>query len=295
MTHAPTLLLCVGATKAGTTWLYEHLSAHPQCHLRAIKELHYFDTLENCGFTRQLKVQRAFAARLQKRLGVVQGEQAERVAQKLRDVKEWIGVLAARVEDVPAYLSYLSGGRGARPVVADITPAYALLPEDRLRQMAGMAPDVRVLYVMRDPVSRLWSHVRMLASRAAEGADRVPDRAFALLDRILAGETSGATERGDYIAALTKLWAAVDPKRLLVMFQEEMLTGAGLARLCAFLGIAPATADFGSRVHAGPALALSDSQRNRARALLRPQYEFVARHYPDLPGAWRRNMGEETL
>jgi hypothetical protein len=152
-----------------------------------------------------------------------------------------------------------------------------------------------VLYVMRDPVARLWSHVRMVAARASGVADQVPDRAFALLDRILEGETSGATERGDYASALTKLWAAVDPKRLLVMFQEEMLTGAGLARLSAFLGITPASADFGKRVHAGPALAMSASQKDRARALLRPQYEFVARHYPDLPGAWRKNMGEETL
>ena len=40
------VFLCVGAAKAGTTWLHTQLKAHPDCHFRAIKELHYFDALE---------------------------------------------------------------------------------------------------------------------------------------------------------------------------------------------------------------------------------------------------------
>ncbi|MDB5657806.1 MAG: hypothetical protein JWS10_421 [Cypionkella sp.] len=34
MSKQPTLLFCVGATKAGTSWLYDHLFAHPECHFR---------------------------------------------------------------------------------------------------------------------------------------------------------------------------------------------------------------------------------------------------------------------
>lgn len=35
--------LCIGAQKAGTTWLHENLKKHPQIHLPKRKELHYFD------------------------------------------------------------------------------------------------------------------------------------------------------------------------------------------------------------------------------------------------------------
>lgn len=35
--------LCIGAQKAGTTWLYENLRLHPDIYLTPRKELHYFD------------------------------------------------------------------------------------------------------------------------------------------------------------------------------------------------------------------------------------------------------------
>ena len=42
MGDQPTLLFCVGATKAGTSWLFDYLKHHPECHLRSVKELQYF-------------------------------------------------------------------------------------------------------------------------------------------------------------------------------------------------------------------------------------------------------------
>jgi len=291
----PTILLCVGATKAGTTWLYNHLAAHPDCHLRAIKELHYFDTLESGAFERQLKLQIAFSQKLMRQVDRSRGATRERALQKLADVNEWAEVLEKRREDIPAYLSYLDGGRAERPVVADITPAYAMLPEARLRQMAGMAPDVRFLYLLRDPVSRLWSQVRMMAARAAKALDAVPDLAFSMLDEVLEGRRKGALERGDYAGTLERLNAVADPKRLMVLFQEEMLSVPGLERLCGWLGIEARPGDFAARVLAGPDLAMPEAQKARACAILRPQYEYVARHYAErLPASWRRNMGEDV-
>ncbi|MBL4917363.1 sulfotransferase [Szabonella alba] len=291
----PTILLCVGATKAGTTWLYNHLSAHPDCHLRAIKELHYFDTLESGAFERQLKVHTGFAQKLMRQVDKAKGASRDRALQKLADVNDWAEVLDRRCEDIPAYLAYLEGGRGARPVMADITPSYGMLPEARLRGMAGMAPDVRFLYLLRDPVSRLWSQVRMMAARAARAMDSVPDLAFAMLDDVLAGRRKGALERGDYAATLERLRAVAAPGRRLVLFQEELLSLPGLSRLCDWLDIRSAPADFGTRVLAGPELAMPEAQRARARSILRPQYEYVARHYAErLPASWRRNMGEDV-
>ncbi len=293
--EGPTILLCVGATKAGTTWLYNHLSAHPDCHLRAIKELHYFDTLESGAFDRRLKVQFAFARKLMRQVDRAEGASRDRALRKLADVNDWAAVLDRRCEDIPAYLSYLDDGRGERPVMADITPSYAMLPEARLRGMAEMAADVRFLYLLRDPVSRLWSQIRMMAARASKALDAVPDLAFAMLDDVLAGRRKGALERGDYAGTLERLQAVAPADRRLVLFQEELLSLPGLTRLCDWLGIRTAPADFGARVLAGPDLAMPEAQKARARAILRPQYEYVARHYADrLPASWRRNMGEDV-
>ena len=35
--------ICIGAPKAGTTWIYKHLAAHPDVWIPLVKELHYFD------------------------------------------------------------------------------------------------------------------------------------------------------------------------------------------------------------------------------------------------------------
>lgn len=195
-------------------------------------------------------------------------------------------------EDVPAYLAYLTNHLGDRHLVADITPAYAVLPVQRLAQMARMAPDVRFVYLMRDPVSRMWSHIRMLAERATRDGGDTATVAREMLDSILDGTDSGAVNRGDYRAALTRLWAAVDPSRLLAMFLEDMLTPAGYARLCSFLGIAPGQPDFDRRVFASAPVEMTGAQKLRIRAFLAPQYEFVGQHFGTLPRAWQKSLDE---
>lgn len=292
MGAAPTIMFCVGATKAGTSWLYDFLAGHPGAHMRSIKELHYFDTLETGSFRRQIAVQERFSARLRERMLSAKGDALQRATQKMQDVLDWQAVLALKSEDPVRYLSYLVQGRGDRVLVGDITPAYALLPLERLEAMAQMAPDVRFIYLMRDPISRLWSHVRMAARRAGQAGKGLARACAETLDRVLAGHEAGITARGDYAGALNRLNAAVAPDKLLVTFMETMLTPAGIAQICAFLGLAPRDADFATPAHVSPALAMTADQKHRAAAYLRPQYDFVARHYPDLPANWRRNMGE---
>ncbi len=295
MTKEPTLLFCIGATKAGTSWLYEHLYAHSECHLRSIKELRYFDTLENGLFDRELRRKRKTAESLRNRMVSAPKARMPELTAKLQDVLDYQDVLTKGPSGAKAYLAYLTAGANGSALVADITPSYALLSKERFDHMAGVSPNVRFLYLLRDPVARLWSHVRMVATRGAKTLDAVPDACFALLEQVLNGRESGMTARGDYAATLGRLRQAVDPSKLMVMFMEDMLTPKGLARLCEFLGIGYNGAAFDKPVHVGQALAMQPAQKERARVLLRPQYEFVARHFSDLPENWRRNMGEARL
>ncbi len=41
--------LCIGAEKAGSTWLYKNLKKHPEIWLPPVKEIHYFDEKEKLG------------------------------------------------------------------------------------------------------------------------------------------------------------------------------------------------------------------------------------------------------
>ena len=290
----PTVLFCVGATKAGTSWLYEHLSAHPDCHFRTIKELHYFQLTAPGQFGAALRRLQGEIDGLKARLTGAAAAQRARIERRLADLRDWRRVLQRRETDLDAYRAFLTEGQGDRRLVGDITPAYALLEADRLALLPQVAADTRVVYLMRDPVARLWSHVRMIAQRVAPAGFAAEARA--LLARIvagdLAGEGAGIAARGDYAAILPRLARAFDPARLLVLFYEEMLTLPGLARLSEFLGIRPLPADLDRRVHEGIALRMTEDESRAARVWLRPQYDYVSAKFPSLPKAWRANMEE---
>ena len=276
------VFLCVGAAKAGTSWLHAQLQRHPECHFREIKELHYFSALENGRLDSELAKHRGWQVDLLERLArsgrVPNDEQARRLA----DRGAWMDVLEKGAEDIPAYLDYLQGGVDRRTVVGELTPAYALLPETRLTAMARMAPDVRFLYLMRDPVERLWSHVRMIAARRGEAT---AERCAAVLERVLAGRESQIVARSDYAGAIRRLTSAVPSARLLFEVFEEMIAGEGFRRLCAFLGIGAMAAD-PVPVHAGAELAMTDAQRRAAARWLAPQYDAAREALGRMPAGW---------
>ncbi|RID93879.1 hypothetical protein D2N39_03010 [Gemmobacter lutimaris] len=292
MRAEPTFLICVGATKASTSWLFDYLAAHRDCHLRSIKELHYFDMIYRGNYDRYIRGLARQVARLSSALPGLTGRRAALFRRKLRDVQDWQAIVEARCADLPAYRAYLTEGLGDARLVADVTPGYALLPEGSFRGMAEVGQDSRLLYLLRDPVARLWSHARMIARRRvadmADFAGAARAEALAMIDRIGAG----ATDREDYAGTITRLNAAVDPRRLYVEFSERLLTSPGLSRLCRWLGIAETEADFSRRVLEGAPLALPGDLRARALVALRPQYDFVARQFPDLPDNWRKTLNE---
>ncbi|GGL62029.1 sulfotransferase [Wenxinia marina] len=287
---APTLVFGVGATKAGTSWLYRFLAQHPECHLRSIKELHFFDALEKGGDF-QLTQQRRRARSLSRRLDEVgaAAPEAPRLRRQLTDVEAYAQVLAAG--DTDGYLRYLTEGRRDRSVIADVTPAYALLPEERLGQMARLAPVTRFVYLMRDPVSRLWSHVRMLAARAVKkDGGEMETAAARIFDRVERGQQPDVTRRGDYADCLTRLDRAVPRDALWTGFYETLFTPQSVAAICAFLGIAPAEGRYDRRVHEGAPLRMTDDQRARAARLLAPQYDFARARMGRLPPQWDANL-----
>lgn len=280
------VFLCVGAAKAGTSWLHAQLARHPECHFRAIKELHYFDAVERGRLDRLKRKHRDIQAEMLERLARSGKRPTDEQARRLTDRADWLDVLEKGEEDVAAYLRYLQSGAGPAKVVGEMTPAYALLPARRLWSMARMAPDVRMLYLLRDPVERLWSHVRMIAARRDNDGCVTERRCANILGRVIAGEETQIVARSDYAGAIRRLVEAVPGGRLLIEVFEEMVEGRGFDRICDFLGvrnIAPSPAP----VHEGQPLAMTAEQRYLAADWLAPQYEAAVEALGRMPEAWR--------
>jgi hypothetical protein len=286
--EGPTVLFGLGVTKAGTSWLFRYLSGHPDGRLRRVKECHFFNTLEGVapGHHAEALVRRAAELRARLAGALAPGPRA-RLAAELEDVETFLPVL--RGADPAAHLAWLVGGAQAGQVVADITPAYGRLPAARLEQMAALSPAARFVYLMREPVARLWSHARMIARRRLAQGGAPEALARAAMEQALDGRAAHIRDAGDHAVHLPRIEGAIPAARLLVGFFEDLFRPGLPERICAFLGIRPHPAPVGARIHEGLAIPLPEDLARRATVALRPQYDFVAARGP-VPDAWARRF-----
>lgn len=295
-TAPPTLMFGIGAAKCGTTWLHDYLSGHPDCHFRAFKELHYFDTLHEGKFDWLLDFVTSVIERREDKLArTTKSKDRAALLAEIVDMRDYLALMKQRKDDRFGYSRYLVQGVGLKKLVGDITPNYALIPVNVLAEMAAMTARTRFVYLMRDPVERLWSHVRMdMRNELKEGEDYLTKSRAHLAD-LLAGKAeanASAYRFSNYQSVIEKLRSSVPAEKTLIMFQEDLMTPAGVRRLCAFLGIRYVAGDFGKEVNAGRPADLLDEDRAAIRRALKPQYEFVAQNFPNLPDSWQRSMSE---
>lgn len=279
------MLFCAGAVKAGTTWLYEYLREHPETYFRTIKEMQYFDRLDSGTLKGRINKLNQEIAGFEAELDSGKAKWPAWVLRQIGDRAEYRKLLQSGDAPTAAYLRYLTAGAGEMRLVGEMTPEYGLLPPSRIAEISALAPDVRWVFLMRDPVSRLWSHVRMLVRRTKPAPEAFAGACEAKFDAVLAGKARDVTERGDYKAIHGRLAQGVAADKRLVMFYEQLLTPAGVARVTSFLGLSNHPAKLDKRVHEGVAVDMPAPLRARARDWLKPQYAFVAKTF-GLPPEW---------
>ena len=291
----PTILYCVGATKAGTTWLYRYLHDHPDCGMPAVKEAHYWDTFDAARLEKQLVAYRVRLREMRAAKVKAQEEgrgwQVENMDRRINEMKGLIDTLAGDRSGDSAYFSWLIEGRAEGKLVADVTPNYATLSDDDLARMRDLSPNTKFLYLIRDPLDRLWSHIRMQARRQRQEHEQYAKKSNNILYRILnRGQEMHILERGDYPKIIRKLRRVIPEGRLLIQFAEDLFTPAGLERLCAFLGIKQVAPAIARPANEGPEVVMLDKLRPRALGLLNEHYEWVARNVGPLPQRWQDNL-----
>jgi len=262
-------VLGVGAQRCGTTWLAEYLARHPQVFMTPYKELHVFDAMfasDVSGYTAEKRF-----SELHQLLGKLIAGQGCSGQQLAIAVEKYTLSLSAN-----SYLSYFK--RYAKPehrAMGEITPSYSLLPVSGfafVRQLllgANLRP--RLIFIMRDPVSRLYSQLRFNQRR---GVAAVKDSYATALS------TPGITMRTRYDRTVTHLQQVFSPDELLFLFYEELFRDESISAVCAFLGIDPLPADFTTSVNATPDLGAIDPDFGKAaRAQLDEVYQFCAAQF----------------
>ncbi len=269
--------LCIGAQKAGTTWLDKNLRRHPGLWLPPIKETQYFNHL-------YLPQSRNWTTRQRQERGA---QQLRRYIEKTSQ-EEWDYRLISVMADIAAspvsdhWYGRIFSLAAAGQRCGEVNPDYAALPDEAIRHVLKLSPDVRVILSLRDPIERSWSHMRMnLKSR--EGID------VAGLER--AALNNDLYQRADYPAIIAHWRRFVADDRFLVIFMDDIAAQPAqvLERVCTFLGVeypAKRFARAAEPVHVGPPQALPLSVLDVLKGRLRPIYEGIAALYPEISARW---------
>ena len=283
----PIFLLGVGAQKGGTTWLYQYLKRHPECNMGLIKELaiwgaHYrpdlFQTVRRSKTAGLKALAEAFASPPvppKKRARLLAHLDALAIELDPGRYMEYFTRLVtggARLTDTPLRARLTDTPLRAR-LTGDISPNYAALKgahfaEIRARIVAGgFTP--KVVFLMRDPISRAYSAMKM-ADRNAGAA------ATAHLRFVEDAKRDWCQIRTRYEHTIPALEAAFAPDEIYYEFFESFFDQAQLDRLTAFLGIAPLdgkldhVANASPSTHAPPPEAIAE-----IRAFYGATYEFA--------------------
>jgi hypothetical protein len=141
--------------------------------------------------------------------------------------------------DLDWYLDHFVPARGRSK--GEASPSYALLPVERIRLIRSLMPGVRLVYLMREPVARAWSHARhnhlygeanflsLPSGPATEGQWR---ENFT---------HDWPLNSGDYLGQLRRWLSVFPPEQMYVGFYESIARepAALLRRVFAFLGADP--------------------------------------------------------
>jgi hypothetical protein len=224
--------LVIGGQKCGTTWLQDNLSGHPQVWLPPTKEVHYLDKGNDnllkrlFGTTKRMKKARAHAAQEFRRWLAGGGSSGLKWS-----LNYW---LAPRDDEWYARLFPRSKGK----IAGEICPGYALLKGAEVDRVASLMPDVKVVYLLRNPVERSWSYAAQYFSSPRRkgrygGAHNVPE---SILKEFLTEDAKG---HSNYLSALEAWQSRFPASQMMVGYFDELETDPrGLfVRVLNFLGI----------------------------------------------------------
>jgi hypothetical protein len=120
--------------------------------------------------------------------------------------------------EIEWYRSLFQGPELNGKVCGEITPAYSILPIETIRKCHADFPDLRLFYLLRNPIDRAWSSAKMALARSEMEIHEASDQWF--IDHF---KSRGSLLRGDYETCLRN-WLKYYPReQMLICFFEELL------------------------------------------------------------------------
>lgn len=209
----------IGAQKTASTWLYIILNQHPQVWMPPAKELHFFDIDGKTSLFQNI------------------------LFRKKRYQRSLTSIQFASKKSFTWYLKYVFGKRSIQnyqhlfepqkgQISGEITPAYAILSEEKIEEINRHFPHLKIIYTLRNPLWRDWSAFSMFLKRKQLTIDQISEqRVYKVLKK--------RSKHSKYIESITR-WESYFPKdQIFIGFYDEIQQNPKqfLNRLFDFLGV----------------------------------------------------------
>jgi len=214
----------IGAMRSGTSWFSKNLDKHPQIAMSKRKELHFFD--------REMTSSR-------------------------------IPLLPSQTEAKIRYCKYFFKARLLNKVKGEFTPAYAILPREKISLIYSWMPNSKLIFVMRDPVLRAWSHAR----KDYEIYQGKSIKQASTDEVIKYFEQPAVASRGNYADCLENWFSYYPKENFFITFMDEVATRPLelMNEVYKFLGVGSYTGldkrDMVEKVNARPSSDMPDGVR----------------------------------
>ncbi len=277
MTSYPDFI-CIGAQKAATTWLYDALRWVPGVFLPAIKELHYFSELHTPDAKR-------FGPKHRARKIV----HLRTFHRSKRNKNPYVLQVLAQLDHLDTTEINDDWYRGIYEFASDfdicgeICPSYMSMPMRGIRHVMHINPQMRVLVLVRDPVDRAWSHMRMHAQSGGLKID---------FDQILSGHTPlGPYMRyTDYASSIRRWKTMAGEGRFKAIVYDRIGDDphSVLSEILEFIGAEHTNTkvNLNKKVFAGEKIPLPIELRSKLFDDLQPQYDFLHSMFPEQVEQW---------
>ncbi|MCD8497661.1 MAG: sulfotransferase [Alphaproteobacteria bacterium] len=269
--------LHIGAPRAASTWLFENLAQHPGIWVPPHKNILYFHPL----------FQRYRLRKLRLYWNEIWG--SKNAAQRRWNIRHFLTPFPGD-DWYKAQFPY-----DPALVKGECAEAYCSLEEKDVARIAAMMPDVKIIFVLRDPVERLVSHAKHdLVTRKKLDPKTIPAEAYFKIVKHPA-----QIARSTYMKTID-LWEKYFPReQFLVLFFEDINENPQvvLQKICAFLGVDYKPDYFpssktGEKVNASTKTPAPPEVYDFAKAALKDDITALAARYGGAAERWKRPLEE---
>jgi len=265
------LFLNAGAMKAGTTWLYSILKKHPELYFTYEKEIHFWSdyTLGSNALSHENRISKASQV-----IGNANGKENIR---GFKRVVDWYGTYLEKDLSLKWYSDLFYQNRGNK-YNCDFSNLTCHMDERGWDLVHHVAETVKVIYIIRDPLARLWSHVKFhhqFIGREIDFASWSEEKFLEFIEKPFIWENC---QYADKIEMMRK---CLKPDSFKLFYFEDMVSNpiVYLRKLEDFLGIG--NMDYASMaldqpVNVSKKISMPDAFRNVAMKKLKNEIEKLA-------------------